>query len=192
MWCWETEHWKGRNISSFLQSCKTKYADALLGRVRQHCCGYSEDLGARGAVQSIIMAYSITPYVGMTLKKVAATLKVHKWHTRNGCVRLIKSLHVPYQALSSVSISNWTLAGEQSLMYQTSKLLKRANLLSSDFFFLLSFISPPRQHDNGWGCCNDSNMKEQHKSLGIVLTTYCIVELSNYSTVILKHSDVNA
>ena len=42
------------------------------------CCGYGKDRGARGAVQSIIMAYAITSYVGMTLKKMAATLKVHK------------------------------------------------------------------------------------------------------------------
>ena len=49
--------------------------------------------------QENIMAYSSTPYVGMTLKKMAATLKVHKWHTRNVCVRLVKGLHEPYRML---------------------------------------------------------------------------------------------
>ena len=33
-----------------------------------------------------IMAYGSTPYVGITLKKMAPTLNVHKWHARNVCV----------------------------------------------------------------------------------------------------------
>ena len=60
------------------------------------------------------MVYGSTPYVGMTPKKMAATLKVHKWHAQNVCVRLVKGLHEPYQALLSASMSNWTInfAGE--------------------------------------------------------------------------------
>ena len=41
----------------------------------------------------------------MTLKKMVATLKVHKWHTWNVCVRLVEVLHEPYQALLSASMS---------------------------------------------------------------------------------------
>ena len=42
-------------------------------------------------------------------KKTAATLKVHKWHTWNVCVRLVKGLYEPYQSSSSASISNRTV-----------------------------------------------------------------------------------
>ena len=61
-----------------------------------------------------IMAYGSTPYVGMTPKKMAATLEVHKCHTRNVYVRLVKGLYEPYQALPSASMSNRTVnfAGE--------------------------------------------------------------------------------
>jgi len=38
--------------------------------------------------QTLIMAYGCTPYVGMAPKKIAATLKVRRWHARNVCVRL--------------------------------------------------------------------------------------------------------
>ena len=65
-------------------------------------------------IRSIIMAYGSTPYVGMAPKKMAATLKVHKWHARNVDVRLIKGFHEHYRALSSASMSNGTVrcAGE--------------------------------------------------------------------------------
>ena len=43
-----------------------------------------------------IMAYGSTPYVGMAPKKMAATVKVHKWHAQNVCVRLVNGLHEPY------------------------------------------------------------------------------------------------
>ena len=61
-----------------------------------------------------IMAYGSAPYVGMTPKKMAAALKVHKWHVRNVCVRLVYGLYEPYQYLSSTSMSNRTvnLAGK--------------------------------------------------------------------------------
>jgi len=60
------------------------------------------------------MAYGSTPYVGMTPPKNGGTLKVHKWHTWNVCVRLVKGLHEPYQALPSASMGNRiiTFAGE--------------------------------------------------------------------------------
>ena len=38
------------------------------------------------------MVYDSMPYVGMTPEKMAATLKVHKWHARNVCARLVNSL----------------------------------------------------------------------------------------------------
>ena len=52
------------------------------------------------------MAYGSTPYVGMVPKKVAATLKVRKWHAQNVHVRLVKSFHEHYQELSSAFMSN--------------------------------------------------------------------------------------
>ena len=55
------------------------------------------------------MAYGSTPYVGMTPKKMVATLKVHKWHARNVCVRLVNGLYEPYQELSGASMANKTV-----------------------------------------------------------------------------------
>ena len=57
----------------------------------------------------IIMAYGSTPYVEMTPKKMAATLKVHKWHAWTVCIRLVNSLYEPYQALSNASMANKTV-----------------------------------------------------------------------------------
>ena len=46
----------------------------------------------------------------MTLKKkLAATLKVRKKHTRKVCIRLVKGLCEPYQSLLSASMSNGTV-----------------------------------------------------------------------------------
>ena len=63
------------------------------------------------------MAYGSTPYVGMAPKKMAATLKVRKWHARNVDVRLVKGFHEHYQALLSTSMSNGTVrcAGVEEL-----------------------------------------------------------------------------
>ena len=61
------------------------------------------------AVHMNIIAYGSTPYVGMTPNKMAATLKVHKWHARNVCIRLVNGLYEPYQALSSASMANKTI-----------------------------------------------------------------------------------
>ena len=55
------------------------------------------------------MAYGSTPYVGMTPKKMVATLKVHKCHARNVRIRLVNVLHEPYHALSTVSMGNKTV-----------------------------------------------------------------------------------
>ena len=61
---------------------------------------------------------------------------------------------------------------ESIVKYQTSKLLKRANRLSSDFF-LSSFL----HHDSttmAEGFTTIQTLKQkQHKSLGITPTTYC-------------------
>ena len=84
----------------------------------------------------------------MTPQKMAATLKVHKCHARNICVRLVNSLYEPSQALSSASIANKTInfAGKHAKVpdQQVAKTGK-----SSIFCLLLSFFCPPRQHDNG-------------------------------------------
>ena len=52
------------------------------------------------------MVYGSTPYVEMTKNGSHAHLEVHKWHTGNVYVRLVKGLHEPYQALPSASMSN--------------------------------------------------------------------------------------
>ena len=54
-----------------------------------------------------IMACDI--YVGWTPQKMAATLKVYKWHARNACVRLVNDLHEPCQTISSASMGNRTV-----------------------------------------------------------------------------------
>ena len=46
-----------------------------------------------------IMSYSSMPYAGMTPEKMAATIKMHKGRAQNVCIRFVKSLHEPYQAL---------------------------------------------------------------------------------------------
>ena len=56
--------------------------------------------------REVIMAYDSMPYVGMTPKETAATLKVYRWHAWNDCIRLVNGLHEPYQALSSASMGN--------------------------------------------------------------------------------------
>ena len=42
-------------------------------------------------------------------KIMAATLKVHKRHARNVCVRLVNGLYERYQALLSASMGNRTV-----------------------------------------------------------------------------------
>ena len=83
----------------------------------------------------IIMAYGSTPYVGMPWKKIVATLKVHKWHTRNICVRLVKGLYKPYQALPSVSMGNGNITFAKVPDQQVTKTGK------SSIFWLSSFSS---------------------------------------------------
>ena len=65
-------------------------------------------------VKTSIMAYGSTPYVEMAPKKNGSHIKVHKWQAWNVCVRLVKGLHEPYQALPSASMGNGyiTFAGE--------------------------------------------------------------------------------
>ena len=48
-------------------------------------------------------------YIGMAPKKMAVTLKVHKWHTQNDYIRLVKGLREPYLALPSASMGNGTI-----------------------------------------------------------------------------------
>ena len=66
------------------------------------------------------MASGSTPYVGMAPKKLAATLKVHKWHNQNVSVRLVKGLHDSYQALLSASMGNETINFAGEVSYQES------------------------------------------------------------------------
>ena len=47
----------------------------------------------------IIMAYGSMPYVGMAPKNNGGHFKSAQWHTQNVCVRLVKGIHEPYQAL---------------------------------------------------------------------------------------------
>ena len=55
------------------------------------------------------MAYSSTPYVGMTPKKNGGHIKSAQM-TRSKCLhRSVNGLHEPYQALSSTSMGNRTV-----------------------------------------------------------------------------------
>ena len=56
-------------------------------------------------VQNFIMVYSSTD----APPQMAATLKVHEWHTQIVCVRLVKGLYEPYQSLLSAFMTNWTV-----------------------------------------------------------------------------------
>ena len=51
---------------------------------------------------------SSMPYVGMALEKIAATLKVHKWHAQNACAGLVNGLYEPYQSFSAAFMNNRT------------------------------------------------------------------------------------
>ena len=82
-----------------------------------------------------------TPYVGMALKKMAATLKVHKWHAWNVRVRLVKGLHEPYQALPSAYQATETLPSLESIAkvpdQEVAKTGKSSIFWLSFFFFVL-------------------------------------------------------
>ena len=112
----------------------------------------------------------------MAPNKMAATLKVHKWHNQNVCVRLVKGLHKPYQAFSQTAealtlleniaqIPDWQVvkAGKLSIFW----------LLYSPFF-LCSFRG---QHNNSWYYCNDSNMKQTEYISGVTFSTYILKKL---------------
>ena len=64
------------------------------------------------------------------------------------------------------------LTGEYLLKYQTGKLLKMANHLSSDFLFLSSFSISLASMITAL-LYIDLNTKKWHKSLGTALTSYC-------------------
>ena len=85
----------------------------------------------------IIMAYYHTPYVGKGPKKMASTLKVHKWHTRDVDVRLVKGFHEHYQALSSASMSNGPLDVLESIAEVPDQQVAKTGKLS---IFWLSFF----------------------------------------------------
>ena len=64
------------------------------------------------------MAYGSTPYEGMTPKKMAATLKVYKCHTRHGPLTLLESI---------AEVPDW----------QVAKTGKSSNLLNLDYSYSL-------------------------------------------------------
>ena len=53
-----------------------------------------------------IMVYGSTPYVGMAPKKNGGHIKSAH---RNVCIRLVKGLYEPYQALPSASMGNGSI-----------------------------------------------------------------------------------
>ena len=72
---------------------------------------------------------------------MVATLKVHKWHASNVCIRLVQGIHEPYQTLPSASMDMRPLTSPESIAEVPDwQSLKRANHLSSDFL-LFSFFS---------------------------------------------------
>ena len=94
---------------------------------------------------------------------MAATLKVHKWHTQNVCIRLVKVLHITHyrvflfatgpltslKSITKVPDLQVTKTGKSSLFWP---------LLLSDYLQQLR-LKP-------------SSANKQHQSLGIALTTY--------------------
>ena len=122
----------------------------------------------------LIMAYT---HVGMTLKKMAATLKVHKWHARNVCIRSVKGFHQPYQTLPSASMANRTItfAGEyhSSTRPASHQNWQIVYLLTS--FFLSFFLSLFLSHASTISVEAIKTIQAQkkwHKSLGTLLTIY--------------------
>ena len=83
--------------------------------------------------------YHGMPYVGMAPKKMVATLKVHKWHTRNVCIRLVNGLHDPYQALLSASMGSGPLTSLESITKVPNRQVAKTG--KSSIFWLTFFLS---------------------------------------------------
>ena len=93
---------------------------------------------------SYIMAYGSTPYVGMTPQKMAATIKVYKWHAQNVTVRLVNGLHEPYQAVLSTSMGNRTVNFGGKHCWST----RPASLQNGQIVYLLTFFLSFLHHDS--------------------------------------------
>ena len=76
------------------------------------------------------MVYGNTPYVEMAPQKMVVTLKVHKWHTWNICIRVGRDFYEPYLPLPSASMGNGTynFSGE----YHRSTRLASQQLVAPD------------------------------------------------------------
>ena len=92
-----------------------KYSIHPVSACPVYICRYSTSLGNNVTIATEALSYGnhgVLPYAicrDDPEKKMATTLKVHKWHARNVCVRLVNGLHEPYQALSSASMGNRTV-----------------------------------------------------------------------------------
>jgi len=62
----------------------------------------------------IIIAYGSTPYAGMNLRKMAATLNVHKWHTQNVCIMVYGS--TPYVGMAPKKIGPHYKSAQMTLL----------------------------------------------------------------------------
>ena len=114
------------------------------------------------------MAYGCTPYVGMALKKLAATIKVHKWHAQNVCIRSVKDLDLWKYFQSN--------GGSLTLLESIPEIPDRQvpkTRISSIFWLLSSFIVSQASKIMAEAIPTfQTQKKTRHKSLGIVLTTY--------------------
>ena len=117
------------------------------------------------------MAYGSTPYVGMTLKKMAATLKVTNVTLEMSALDRSTAFmsHIRHYRVVPWETGPLTLL-ESIAKVQTGKSLKWANRLSSDYFLSFSHHNSTISAEAIY--FNNSNTKEQHKSLGIEPSTY--------------------
>ena len=88
------------------------------------------------------MAYGSTPYVGMTPKKMAATLKVTNDMLEMSALdrSTASTSHIRHYRVVPWETGPLTLL-ESIAKVQTGKSLKRANRLSSDFLLSLTTIA---------------------------------------------------
>ena len=149
------------------------------------------------------MAYGSTPHVGLTPKKMAAALKVHKWHARNVSVRLVNSLHEPYQALPSASIGNGNITfagkhhkvpdrqvaktGKSSIFWLLSPSLSHASTITVE---AITTIQTWKHGTNHWLLHSPPTVLKELGLVGVSSTLHVLVVCLPLYAIFLKGSYV--
>ena len=123
-------------------------------------------------------------------KKMAATVKVYKWHDWNVCVGLVKGLHELYQALpgAPMGIRPFTLLESITKVQETGKSLKWANCLPS-FFIVLSSLSVSQASTIMAEAITTIQMQKKKASINhwVLHSMFIVIfRTSNYSWVLLS------